>query len=245
MEKLSTIILAAGKGTRMKSDLPKVLHKIDNKELVKYVIKQAEDLNSKPIVLVVGHKHELIREATAEYNVSYALQAEQLGTGHAVMMTKDELEDATGNVLILCGDVPLLRSQTLKSMLENHLAEKADCTVLTAHFDDPTGYGRIIKNPEGNIERIVEQKDGNPEELSVKEINSGVYLVNKKLLFNALEDVKADNAQAEYYLTDIIKILKKQGKNLRTYLLEDNREIYGINTIEQLKTAEGYLKDLI
>lgn len=241
MNKLYTLILAAGKGTRMKSDLPKVIHKIDGKELVKYVIKQAKDVGSTEIWLITGHKGHLVREATAEDKVFYVEQREQLGTGHAVMQAEDQLKSKDGDVLILCGDVPVLKGETLKRFRDFHNASGASATVMTTKFDDPFGYGRIITNENGEILKIVEQKDATEEEKQVKEINSGVYIFDLKELFRSLDSITSDNAGNEYYLTDVIGILKNKGKKVLTYLIDDNTEILGINTIEQLEEAESII----
>ncbi|HXK49345.1 MAG TPA: NTP transferase domain-containing protein [Clostridiales bacterium] len=241
MRKLYTLILAAGMGKRMKSDLPKVVHKINDKELVKYVIDQAKGAGSDGIWLIVGHKKELVISATEDCGVSYAEQNEQLGTGHAVMQAEFSLLGRTGDVLILCGDVPLLRINTLKKFREFHERSGCSATVLTTEFDDPFGYGRIVKDEDGNIIKIVEEKDAGPEEKEIKEINSGVYIIDKEELFEALKNISSDNAGKEYYLTDVIGIMKSKGRKVGTYKISDNTEIQGINTLEQLKTAEGIM----
>lgn len=241
MKKLITLILAAGLGKRMKSDLPKVIHRINGKELVKYVISQATDTGSDEIWLIIGHKGELVREATKDLGVNYVEQKEQLGTGHAVMQAEKVLEGKSGDILILCGDVPLLRSETLINMRKFHKSSGAVATVLTTEFNDPFGYGRIIKDNKGNILRIVEQKDASEEEKSVKEINSGVYIIDKNELFSSLKHISSDNAGGEYYLTDVIGILTGQNKKVSTFLTHDNTEIQGINTIEQLLQAESII----
>ena len=242
-DKLYTLILAAGKGTRMKSDLPKVLHKINNKELIKYVIDQATDTGSDEIYVIVGYKRELVENAVKDYskNLFFVEQKEQLGTGHAVMMAEEDLKDKTGNIIILCGDVPLLKSETLKAFLSHHNSSKAAATVLTTEFENPFGYGRIITDVEGNITKIVEEKDANESEKSVKEINSGVYLIDCKLMFSALKQINSNNAQNEYYLTDVMSILKNQNKKISTFIIEDNNEILGINTLEQLSLASDLM----
>lgn len=242
MKKLITLILAAGLGKRMKSDLPKVIHKIDGKELVKYVIAQARETGSDEIWLIIGHKGEMVREATKELSVNYVEQKEQLGTGHAVMQAEKVLEGKSGDVLILCGDVPLLKPETLISLRKYHSASGSVATVLTTEFDDPFGYGRIIKDKNGNILRIVEQKDASEEEKSVKEINSGVYIIDRNELFSSLKNISSDNASREYYLTDVIGILTAQNKIVTTFLTKDNTEIQGINTLEQLEQAESIIK---
>ncbi|MBU4487088.1 MAG: NTP transferase domain-containing protein [Candidatus Delongbacteria bacterium] len=242
MKKLITLILAAGKGKRMKSDLPKVIHKINGRELVKYVIDQAKETGSDEIWLITGHKSELVREATRELGVNYVEQKEQLGTGHAVLQAEEKLKGKSGDVLILCGDVPLLKPSTLKKFRELHNSSNSVATVMTTEFDDPFGYGRIIKDLSGNIIRIVEQKDANEEEKAIKEINSGVYIIDKSELFDSLKHISSDNASREYYLTDVIGILTMQNKKVKTYLIKDNTEILGINTVEQLKLAESIIK---
>ena len=243
MNKLYTIILAAGKGTRMKSDLPKVLHKINDKELVKFVIDQATETGSDETYVVVGYKRELVENAVANYtdNLYFVEQKEQLGTGHAVMMAEEALKNKTGNILILCGDVPLLKSETLKRFLKHHKNSKATATVLTTEFENPFGYGRIITDNSGDISKIVEEKDANEEEKKVKEINSGVYLIDAELMFSSLKQITSNNAQNEYYLTDVMSILKKQNKKISTFKIEDNNEILGINTLEQLSLASDIM----
>lgn len=241
MKKLITLILAAGKGTRMKSDLPKVIHKIKGKELVKFVIDQAKNAGSDDIWLITGHKSELVEAATAGLGVKYVLQKEQLGTGHAVMQAEDVLKDASGDVLILCGDVPLLKPETLKKFREHHIDSGAVATVMTTDFEDPFGYGRIVKNSDGQIIRIVEQKDASEEEKKIREINSGVYIIDKDALFSSLKNISSDNAGREYYLTDVIGILKNKNAKVGTFKIRDNNEILGINTIEQLRIAESII----
>ena len=242
MKKLYTIILAAGKGTRMKSDLPKVLHKIDGKELVKYVIEQALEAGSDEIWLVTGHKGEMVIEATGDYSVKYVEQKEQLGTGHAVMQAAGPLKEKIGDVLILCGDVPLLRPQTLIGFKNAHHDSKSSASVLTTDLDDPYGYGRIVKDDSGNIIKIVEQKEASEAENRIKEINSGVYLINCKDLFYSLQHISSDNASGEYYLTDVVSVMKNNNKKISTYKIADSTEISGINTIEQLERAESIIK---
>ncbi|PID28424.1 MAG: UDP-N-acetylglucosamine pyrophosphorylase [Candidatus Cloacimonadota bacterium] len=238
---LASIILAAGKGTRMKSDLPKVLHEIDGKQLVKYVIDQANDSGSVKNILVVGYKGDMVIESTKNLNVEYVWQHEQLGTGHAVMMADKSLLGFDGDVLILCGDVPALKPETIKELHKNHIENSLSISVLTTKMEDTFGYGRIIKDENGLVLKIVEEKDANSEEKLVNEINSGVYLVDRELLFKALKSVKSENAQKEYYLTDIVEILKKEGFKVGSYCTPDSDEIMGINTIEQLNKAKNIL----
>ena len=241
MKRLTTLILAAGKGTRMKSDLPKVIHKIKGKELVKFVIDQAKKAGSDEIWLITGHKSELVESATSGLGVKYVLQKEQLGTGHAVMMAEDVLKNTSGDVLILCGDVPLLKPETLKKFRQHHNESGAVATVMTTEFDDPFGYGRVVKDSKGEITRIVEQKDASEDEKNIKEINSGVYIIDKDALFSALKNISSDNAGREDYLTDVIGILKNRNEKIGTFKISDNNEILGINTIEQLRLAESII----
>jgi bifunctional UDP-N-acetylglucosamine pyrophosphorylase/glucosamine-1-phosphate N-acetyltransferase len=171
-------------------------------------------------------------------NAEFAEQAEQLGTGHAVQMAKNNLQDFDGNTLILCGDVPKLSAQTLKAMAEEHTKKESDLTVLTAIAENPHGYGRIIKNSNAEFVKIVEEKDANVEEKAVKEINSGTYLVDNKALFQALDNISNENAQGEYYLTDIVGIFKKEGRSIDTYLIDNFDEIIGINSMDDLQAVE-------
>ncbi len=239
---LAVVIMAAGKGTRMKSDLPKVLHTANNRPVVEYVIEKSLSMEPQSVVLVVGHKADLVRKATERFPVSYALQEPQLGTGHAVMQTEPLLGGFEGEVLILSGDAPLFTTRTLRELLAVHRAGKAAATVLTAEIDDPTGYGRVIRNDDtDNVLRIVEQKDATDEEKAVREINSGVYVFDAQELFSALKGITNTNAQKEYYLTDVFGICFRQGKKVCAFRVDDPNEIRGINTPEQLREAEALL----
>lgn len=246
MRKLNIIILAAGQGTRMKSpEIPKVLVKLKNKPLLEYVIDESEKLNFEKCVVIVGHKKEKIYNFIKEKNysgVETAIQAEQLGTGHAVNMAKNNLSsEKDSDTLILCGDVPLLSSETLNNFINNHNNEKSDLSVLSTFAPDPAGYGRIIRDSEGSFQKIVEHKDATENEKLVSEINSGVYLVDTSLLFESLENISSDNAQGEYYLTDIVEIAKKKNKNVNAYPTYNYNELQGINSPENLKEAEKTL----
>ena len=235
---LAVVIMAAGKGTRMKSDLPKVLHPANGRPVVEYVIEKSLSLNPETIVLVIGHQAELVREATARFPVAYALQQPQLGTGHAVMQTEPLLKDFSGEVIILSGDAPLFTTRTLRDLLQFHRSRNAIATVLTAEMDDPSGYGRVIRNHGGDeVLRIVEQKDASEEEKAVTEINSGVYVFDARELFTALRSITNTNAQQEYYLTDVFGICFGQGKKVCAFKVGDPNEIRGINTPEQLHEA--------
>lgn len=237
----SAIILAAGKGSRMKSKLPKVLHSLGGKHMVEYVIDALQGLAITKTVVVVGHGAELVKSALGE-RTTYALQKEQLGTGHGVMTALPYLEGRDGHVLVICGDTPLIKSTTLKKLWQYHLKAEASATVLSTILPDPTGYGRVIKEGDRLI-KIVEEKDGQPSELKTAEINSGTYIFNLKHLREAIYDLKPDNAQGEYYLTDVIAIFVKKGLKVNARVTKDYREIMGINSRVQLSEAEQVLRE--
>ena len=241
MNNLATVILAAGKGTRMESDLAKVLHPLNDRPMVHYVIDAADAVGSKPIVLIIGHQMEAVKKATEDLEVEYAVQSPQLGTGHAVLQAKPQLGDFDGNVLVLSGDVPLLRSQTLQMLINLHEETNCIATLLTTNMDNPTGYGRVIRDKAGHVTEIVEEKDASDEVRKIKEINVGIYIFKARELFETLPLVKNDNRQGEYYLPDVLKIYVERGEKLAAALTDDVEETHGINTIEQLKNAEELL----
>lgn len=239
---LATVIMAAGKGTRMKSDLPKVLHKVLGQTMVSRVVDLSEEIGAERTVVIIGHKKELVEEELKDRKVDLAVQAEQLGTGHAVMMAEPPLHDFSGDVLILSGDVPLLTPATLKKLIATHHHEAADATVLSAIFEDPYGYGRIVRTPEGNYSHSVEEKDATDEIRKIKEINSGIYLFKADLLFHYLRFVGTDNVQGEYYLTDVLPMMRRDNKKVALQVADDPNEIQGVNTIDQLREVEEKLK---
>ena len=239
---LATVILAAGKGTRMKSDLPKVLHRVLGETMVARVVALAEEAGSTKTVVVIGHKKELVEQELADKHVDFAVQSPQLGTGHAVMMAEPALHDFSGDVLILAGDVPLLTVGTLKKLIKTYRDENADATVLSAIFNDPYGYGRIVRTPEGNYSHSVEEKDADETVRQIKEINSGIYLFRSELLFHYLRFVGTDNVQGEYYLTDVLPMMRKDNKKIALQVADDPDEIQGVNTVDQLREAEEKLK---
>lgn len=244
MERIKAVILAAGKGTRMKSELPKVIHQALGKPMVKYSIDAAIEAGAdiSDICLVVGHKAELVKEAVGN-DVTYVFQKEQLGTGHAVKCAS-EFIGKDGLTMVLCGDTPLITGKTLKKLVETHIAEENAITVLTARVDDPAGYGRIIKDNWGKFVKIVEQKDATLEEQRVDEINSGMYIFDSAVLSKALSMITNDNAQGEYYLTDTVEIVKSEGLGeVATMVIDDVDEIKGVNSPEQLKEAEVILRN--
>jgi len=245
--KTKAIILAAGKGTRMKSELPKVLHKIQGLSLLERVINETlkvKDLEG--AVVITGHKSELVDDLLGQIycksTISTVLQSPQLGTGHAVSMAIPKLQDFDGNILILCGDTPLLTAEVMDSLCEFHNAENSDLTVLSAIFENPTNYGRIIKK-NGKLDKIVEEKDATSEQKSITEVNTGVYCLNWKKILPAFATLKSNNSQNEYYLTDIIEWAVIQGLNTNAFILEDNNQSFGINSKEHLMQATKILNE--
>ena len=241
---VKSIILAAGKGTRMKSDMPKVLHTIFEKTLLGYVI---DAVNNTGIAdenfVIVGHQAERVEEyINSKYaNAKCILQSPQLGTGHAVSMAVPYLNDFDGEVIILCGDTPLITSDTLKELVEAHRNMNSDITVMSAIFENPTNYGRVIRNSDNTLNSIVEEKDATLEQKAVKEINAGIYCLNWAKIKPAFSQLKTNNAQGEYYLTDIIKWGNEQNLSVNAYTLKDNEEIYGINSKSNLAEATKFL----
>lgn len=245
--KLTSVVLAAGKGTRMNiPDLPKVLVTLYNKPLLEYVLNTIEKLNSSKTVVILGHEKEKVINfiKSKEYsNIETVTQEPQLGTGHAVDQAKNLLLNSNSEVLILCGDVPLLTLDTLKEFELYHNKENSKLTVLSAITNNPTGYGRVVRDEKGNFLKIVEHKDANESERAINEINSGTYIVNSDLLFSALEKVNNNNAQGEYYLTDIVEIIKNEGHKVTAFPTKNISEVLGINSVEDLVNAEKVLKN--
>ena len=237
--KTSIIILAAGKGVRMKSDLPKVAHLLAGKPLVEWVVTTAEHFKPEKILVVVGYKKDVIINCLSGFdNITFVEQKEQLGTGHAVYVTRENFKDFDGIVIILPGDVPLLREKTLENLLKIHEEKHAAATVLTVDLDDPTGYGRIVRNNAGFVEKIVEHKDASEEIRKIKEINTGIFCFDSHELFSLLPKIGQDNSQNEMYLTDAIELLRKEGKPVAAVKVIDSIEVAGINSKEQLQELE-------
>lgn len=227
MEKY-VVVLAAGKGTRMKSKLYKVLHKVCGKTMVEHVVDAAQGVNPAEIVTIVGTGAGDVEKVLADKS-KFAFQEKQLGTGDAVMTAREELGDKDGATLVVTGDTPLFTTDTFNELFKYHAEKGNAATVLTAEAPNPFGYGRIIRDDQGNVLRIVEQKDGKPEELKVKEINTGVFCFDNKKLFEALKHVNNDNAQGEYYLTDVLEILRNSGERVGAYKMPDFSESLGVN----------------
>ena len=246
---LNILILAAGLGTRMKSNLAKVLHRLDGRPLISHVCRTAEGLGPKKIYTVVGHQGEDVKAAVlAELDGSiadFAWQRQMLGTGDAVNSARALLADSDSTLLVLSGDVPMIKRSTLEALVRlhnDHHGRRAACTVLTVKLQDPTGYGRVIRDELGTFDRIVEQKDGSPDELAVNEINSGIYCFDTKKLFAALKQVGNQNAQGEYYLTDVPRIMCAAGEDIAIYLHDDAAEIEGVNDRRQLSAMERTIR---
>ena len=236
MKKRYAIILAAGQGSRMKSQKYKVLHEIAGQAMVEHVVGNVEKLSPEKIVTVVGFGAESVKEKLGARS-EYALQSEQLGTGHAVLMTKDLLEKAEGTTLVVCGDTPLITSETLDALFTEHEKSKAKATILTAHAENPFSYGRIIRDENGHVERIVEEKDANEVERQVQEINTGTFCFDNQAMFEALAQVGNNNAQGEYYLPDVIGILQEKGEIVSAYQMKEFKDSIGIN--DRMALAEA------
>ncbi|RWZ51252.1 bifunctional UDP-N-acetylglucosamine diphosphorylase/glucosamine-1-phosphate N-acetyltransferase GlmU [Halobacillus fulvus] len=238
------VVLAAGQGTRMKSKLYKVLHPVCGKPMVQHVVDQLNTLNLDELITVVGFGAEKVQDQLGE-DSHYVIQEEQLGTGHAVLQADHILADKEGTTVVVCGDTPLLTAETLQKLLDHHDAEGAKATVLTAHAEDPTGYGRVIRGGNGQVERIVEQKDASQEEQAIQEINTGTYCFDNQALFQALKNVSNDNVQGEYYLPDVVEILKDQSETISAYQTPDFSESLGVNDRVALSKAEKLMKNRI
>jgi len=235
------IILAAGKGTRMKSDLPKVLHKVAGISMLEHVFRSVNAINPEKTVTVVGHKAELVEQVLAG-QTDFVRQTEQLGTGHAVMMAEPVLENLTGQTLVIAGDTPLITGESLKNLIDFHINHKNVATILTAEADNPFGYGRIVRNQHDEVLKIVEQKDASDFEQQIKEINTGTYVFDNARLFEALKNINTNNAQGEYYITDVIGNFRENGEKVGAYTLKDFDESLGVNDRVALATAEGVMR---
>lgn len=243
MTEFSALILAAGEGKRMKSEKSKVVHKVCGKEMVNRVLDSALSAGAGEAQIVVGHCADMVKAVT-EDRASFAYQYEQLGTGHAVMQARAFLEKSE-HVCILTGDTPLITASTLSEAMQAHISADNDVTVLTANFENPSGYGRIIRNSSGSVEKIVEHKDANESELKVREINSGMYFFRAKALLDALDSITNNNAQGEYYLTDALSIICKKSGKAGAFVVENPDEIMGVNDRVQLSLAEKIMRKFI
>ncbi|MPW24976.1 bifunctional UDP-N-acetylglucosamine diphosphorylase/glucosamine-1-phosphate N-acetyltransferase GlmU [Alkalibaculum sp. M08DMB] len=244
MKETIAIILAAGQGTRMKSNIPKVLHKVCGKTLIDHVLDNCQQASVEQKFIIVGHKHEEVKGSLGE-KAQYILQEEQLGTGHAMMQAKEVLEkNRDSNVIVLMGDAPLISSSTIKKIIHAHNTKKNNATVLTATSKNPHGYGRIVRDHEENLLKIVEQKDASDREIKIDEINSGVYCFNGGDLLLALDEIKNDNVQGEYYLTDVIEIMKNSGLKVGVFTTSEE-DIKAVNSRIELAGVEKIMKTRI
>lgn len=241
MSNLKVVILAAGQGTRMKSKVPKVLHKVLDKTMVDYVIDASQEAGAEDICVVVGHQSKMVKSMIGP-RVKFALQKEQLGTGHAVMQAGDFINE--GNILVLCGDTPLITAETIKKLNELHNEENNDATVVSMLVNDPTGYGRIVR-VDNEFSKIVEQKDATDEQASIREVNTGVYIFKGEALKAAFEKLTNNNSQGEYYLTDTLEIIKKNGGKVDVMVADDSDEFIGVNSKLQLSQATETMKKRI
>ncbi len=241
MDKLKAVVLAAGKGTRMRvdgSDLPKVMRTALGRPLLGYVL-DALPVEQEDVILVVGYRRELV---TAAYpDCAAVVQWEQLGTGHAVKCASPLLEDFSGNVLICCGDMPLVRPETYLALINEHITHENDCTILSGRSELELPYGRVLRGPDGGFERIVEERDCTPDEKAVRELNSGVYVFDCRKLLSALTGLRSDNNQREYYLTDVPGLMLSRGDRVGVCVRDMNEELIGVNTPEQLRKVEELL----
>jgi len=241
MAGLLTVVLAAGKGTRMKSALPKVLHRVGGKSMLQHVLDAANKAGSEKNIVVVGFGGQTVKEAIGS-QAEFVVQEEQLGTGHAVMQAEQLLKEFDGTVMVLCGDTPLLQGDLIAKLYNEHKQAGAKATVLTAKMPDATGYGRIIRTANGAVRKIVEQKDASAEELLVDEVNSGIYCFECAALFESLAKLNCNNAQGEYYLTDVLEILGKENEKVWAVVADDYEQTLGINSRVQLAGAEHILR---
>lgn len=238
------VVLAAGYGKRMKSKLYKVLHPVCGKPMIGHVVETLENVQVDRNVVVIGHGADAVRAYLGD-RVEYALQEQQLGTGHAVGVAAPLLSDEEGTTIVICGDTPLVSAGSLDAMIRKHIDSDAACTIMTAVLPDPTGYGRVIRGADGKVDRIVEHRDADPNELEVREINTGTYIFDNRKLFESLQKVSNDNAQGEYYLTDVIGILTAAGETIEGWILEDRDESIGVNDRIALAEAEAIMRKRI
>ena len=244
MNEVGVIILAAGLGRRMKSSLPKVMHPLSGKPLLLHVLTTALRLKPEKVAIIIGHGAETVRQACRN-DVTWVVQEQQLGTGHAVLCAKNSFGDFAGDILVLSGDVPLISERTLNAIICGHRQGNASLTLLTTSLEEPRGYGRVLRDADGNIAGIVEEQDATDAQQQIDEINAGIYVAFAPFLFSALEKVKNHNEQGEYYLPDTVAIALEQGKRVATVKAQDPREVMGINTREELAQMEKTLQERI
>jgi bifunctional UDP-N-acetylglucosamine pyrophosphorylase / glucosamine-1-phosphate N-acetyltransferase len=240
---LFAVVLAAGKGTRMKSDLAKVLHEVFFAPMIHHVIGTLQAVNPEKTIVIVGHQREAVRQALADFPADFVIQEQQLGTGHAVLCAEEAIHNEEGVVMILCGDTPLLKAETLHSMYQQHIHNGSILTIMTTILEEPTNYGRIISDEDGKVVAIVEEKDASERQREIKEINAGIYCVNRRFLFDALKKVGTKNSQGEVYLTDIVSIAVVSGLDVDKFFNPCPQDILGVNSRVELALAHKEIKD--
>ena len=238
LNNLSVVIMAAGKGTRMNSNIPKVLYPLAGKTLLNHVVDTAQSLYPQYTVIIIGYKSDLVKKSINKNNIYFSSQNKQKGTGHAVMQCEEHLKNFKGQTLVLSGDVPLIKQRTLLSLFEKQINNNFDACMLTADMNNPSGYGRIIRDENGDLKEVKEDKDCNDEELQIKEINSGIYIFDNQLLFDLLPKLDNSNAQSEYYLPDVLSMIIKDKGKIGLEKIANIIEIQGVNTTEQLLYLE-------
>jgi len=239
---LYLVILAAGKGTRMKSNKAKVLHEVFYAPMVHHVLQAVSPLRPAKSIVVIGHQRKAVEKSLSDFSVDLVLQEEQLGTGHAVLCAEPAIDKMDGCVMILCGDTPLIRSETLQEMVDQHKSQKSTLTVMTTILDNPTHYGRIISSDEGTIFSIVEEKDADPEQKKIQEINAGIYCIDTQFLFSHLKIIGTDNSQGEVYLTDIVTQAVKENLTVNKFINPDSQDVLGVNSRLELSQAHCELQ---
>lgn len=241
--RLAAIILAAGKGVRMRSEKAKVLHLLRGVPLVRYPLRMAQEIGSCRVVVVVGHQAEEVKDAFQAGEVEFAEQRERLGSGHAVLQTRSLLEGFPGEIVILSGDVPLLRAETLRELIRSHRRQKTVLSFLTSVLPDPGGYGRVVRTEDSRVIRVVEEKDATLEERAIREINGGIYCIRQDFLYPSLGKIGWENEQGEYYLTGLVEIAFSGGLDVIGHQVADPRELMGVNTPEELAWLEMFLRE--
>ncbi|WP_299979595.1 sugar phosphate nucleotidyltransferase [Desulfobacula sp.] len=242
---VGVVILAAGKGTRMNSDIAKVLHRVASKSMVVHVVECAIKIARDNVVVVVGYQAQKVKDEVGKFfKVDYAVQEELLGTGDAVKVAIPGLKPGIKDVLVLCGDVPLIQESTLRNLMDGHKQNQAKVSVLATDVDDPTGYGRIVLDQQNNMLCIKEEADASENEKKIKKVNAGIYCFDKELLISVIDEIKPDNNQKEYYLTDVVEIAQKRHEKMAVITMDDPKQVIGVNTLEELGKAEYLIQQL-
>jgi len=242
---VGVVVLAAGEGARMKSDIAKVLHKVSGKSMVVHVVECAKKISRDNVIVVVGYQAQKVKDEVSKFfKIDYAVQEELLGTGDAVKVAIPELKLGIKDVLILCGDVPLIQERTLRNLMDEHKQNQAKVSVLATNVDDPTGYGRIILDQQNNMLCIKEEVDATENEKKIKKVNTGIYCFDKEFLISVIGEIKPDNNQKEYYLTDVVEIAQKKHEKIVVITVDDPKQVIGVNTLEDLGKAEYLIQQL-